>query len=92
MGTFIAIVGLGWALMGFVTCFSAVTMVNAKDEAGATAGGLGIIFSFFIFILPGLALTGIGWYIRQRKKSTAQQVQDAVRAALDEERRARSGP
>jgi hypothetical protein len=64
VGILLIIVGLFWAIIGFGNIIS-----GFSKGISETMGLFSLIFNFVLFILPGLAIAGIGALIRKKSKS-----------------------
>jgi len=65
MGTLLLVLGLVWAFLG------AANIVAAFANTSLTAGWqtFGIIFNMVVFILPGLAVAGLGELLRRKRRA-----------------------
>lgn len=68
MGTFLLIVGFFWAGSGILNMYLGMSNIAARGGSDLM-GGVNLVISVVFFIIPGLALAGVGSYIRGKRKA-----------------------
>ncbi len=64
MGIFLIIIGLIWAIIGFANIITAFSKGISE-----TMGTINLLVNFVLFILPGLAVSGIGGLLFKSSRS-----------------------
>lgn len=88
MATVLQVVGFGWAVLGMANLFGMFS--KGVSEGVAT---FGLLINVLLFILPGLAIGGIGTMMKNRAKAQIAEksqeqsrIEAAVAAAIQAER------
>lgn len=65
MGLILIVIGFGWAALGVANLVGVFS--PGSDAAASGLQAFGLIFNMALFILPGLAVGGIGVYMTRRR-------------------------
>jgi len=75
MSLLLKIIGGFWAALGAANLVMGLSNLGKGEE---TIGAIALIFNFVLFILPGLAVAGIGAMIGRKSKSAKPVEVDVV--------------